>query len=996
MRKMIFLLFGILITQFSNAQRFYGKDAEHKIPGATSILLNEKNHSIESINLRSNAYNDSSMLELSHLLFGDNQDNSWELIRTETDQMGMVHSRYQQMYKNTPVEGNVFIYHSKNGFIQSANGDFEPTIQLNIVPTISSDDALMIALKDSLVQLKKENLSSTSSDIVVFLSKNKPNLAYKLAVFSKSPHVNKVIYIDALSGKVLSVINKMCSTDAVGIGHTQFSGVQTVTTNAVSSSNFVTTETGRGSGIQTLNAASMQPYVDADNNWNNVNANLDEFAMDAHFGAEATYDFYFNNFNRDSYDNAAGIIINYVNDANVGLNAYWSGGPENSMYYGNGDADHFPVVSLEVTAHELTHGVTEYSAGLIYSDESGALNESFSDIFGATIRFLNAPAIATWYIGDQLLHPNAPGESAFRNMANPNEFFNADCYNGLYFNNGDIVHYDSGIQNFWYYLLCNGGTGTNDLGDNYAVASIGMTDAMAIAYRNLAFYLTPSSTFMDARLGSEQAAIDLFGLCSPQHFAVVHAWYAVGVGPNTVSGQVNADFTISENFACVAPLTTSFGANTGYENYSWNFGDGNTSTLQNPTHVYAANGSYTVTLVVSNTLLCPGVDTETIVNAIEINPLDPVANFSVQGVSAGQLSQFTDLTTHNPTSWEWDFGDGTTANVQNPNKMYMNPGMYSVQLIAHNCAGVDTIVQQIECFSNLSMCTQGITYLPAGYIFDSGGASGSYQDGENCSLLIQLCDAENITFTMEAMSIEAWYDYLIIYDGPDATAPVLVTYTGVDLQLPYTTTAGIAYIEFTSDFSVTETGFELSYTSTPSGTPANSIVNFSVNTPSPSSNQTIFFTDASYDNPIYWMWNFGDGVTTTIQNPTHAYTANGVYTVTLTVTFCDGTVNSQTMQISVGGIGIDELESGASTISTYPNPSTDIMTIRNSADWSNVSIELIDITGRKMVNEKYNVIEEGGIQLKTAHFAPGNYLLYINYLDEWNQPHFTQRKIAIE
>jgi hypothetical protein len=102
------------------------------------------------------------------------------------------------------------------------------------------------------------------------------------------------------------------------------------------------------------------------------------------------------------------------------------------------------------------------------------------------------------------------------------------------------------------------------------------------------------------------------------------------------------------------------------------------------------------------------------------------------------------------------------------------------------------------------------------------------------------------------------------------------------------------------------------------------------------------------------------------------------------------------MQISVGGIGIDELESGASTISTYPNPSTDIMTIRNSADWSNVSIELIDITGRKMVNEKYNVIEEGGIQLKTAHFAPGNYLLYINYLDEWNQPHFTQRKIAIE
>lgn len=995
-QKLIFALIGILFIQFSFGQRISGTEAEKKVTGAQRILLNYQNQSIEAVFLAPTSYPISSLALLNAQLFGENPDNSWKLIRSENDQIGMTHVRYQQLYQMLPVEGNVFVYHSKNGFFQSANGDFEPNIKLSIEPKITNNDALNAALNDSLIQLKEENLAFKSDELVVFVKNHLTTLAYKINVLSKVPHVNKTIYVDANSGKVLAVINKICTTDAIGVGHTQFSGVQPVVTNEVSPTNFLSTETGRGSGIQTLNASTAAAYVDNDNNWNNVNVDLDEYAMDVHFGAEATYDFYLNNFNRDSYDNAAGEIINYVNDGTVGLNAYWSGSPENAMHYGNGDGDHFPVASLEIAGHELTHGVTENSAALIYADESGALNESFSDIFGNTIRFLNAPSFATWYVGDQLLLPGAPGDVAFRNMSNPNEFQNADCYNGLFFNNGDIVHYDSGIQNFWYYLICTGGTGTNDLGNNYNVAAIGMTDAMTIAYRNLAFYLTPSSTFMDARLGSEQAAIDLFGLCSPQHLAVVHAWYAVGVGANTTSAQVDAQFNISENFSCTAPLSTGFTSNIGYESYAWDFGDGNTSTLQNPAHIYATNGNYTVTLVVTNTLLCPGTDIVTVVDAIVINPVNPLADFSASGLSVGQPTLFTDNSNYNPISWEWNFGDGGTSTLQNPSNTYANPGIYAVQLIVNNCAGADTIVQQIEVYSTIIMCNETSTNKTAGFIYDSGGEFDTYQDYENCTLLIQPCNAATITFTMEQLNIETNYDYLSIYDGPNASAPLLAVYNGMNLQTPVTTTGGVGFIEFTSDQSVVYFGYKIAYTSTPIGGSNNTIADFSASTLTPLPSQNVVFNDLSNDYPQSWAWDFGDGTTSTVQNPTHLFTSNGVYTVTITVTFCGGIVDTQTMLITVGGIGINELESTTSTVIVYPNPTTDVLYIQNSSEWTNVSIDLFDLTGRNVVNEKFATIAKTGIQLNTTDYAPGQYILQVHYLNEYYQLISAQRKIDIQ
>lgn len=965
------------------------------IPGASRVLYEKDGLTPRFVNFGSTATWDSlTITELQHQLFGNSASDSWLKVKSERDDLGMVHTRFQQQYKQIDVEGNVFIFHSKDARIVSANGHFSPNINLSVIPQITSEQAILNAIADnglSMDQLENHE----EAELVILNVSGEFILVYKCSVFSRKPFVNEWVFVNAKSGQVEKRISRICEIDAIGTGHTQFSGVQTITSDNVSVGNYSLRETGRGSGIETINTLTNLAYTDTDNDWNNVNATQDEFAIDVHFGAEATYDFYYDNFNRDSYDNAGGYVLSYVNDEFVGVNAYWSGGPENAMHYGNGDANYFPVASLEIAGHELTHGVTENSAALIYEGESGALNESFSDIFGNTIRFLNAPSVATWYIGDQLLRPNGVGDAAFRNMSNPNEFLNPDTYGGLYFNSGDIVHYDSGIQNFWYYLLVEGGTGINDINNNYAVTAIGMNDAMRIAYRNLAFYLTPGSTFMDARDGSEQAAIDLFGLCSPQQFEVIHAWYAVGVGSPTIGGEVIANFTTSPDFACNAPLVTQFTSVGSYESYTWNFGDGGTSTLANPTHTYVSNGNYTVSLTVSNVNLCPGTDNLTVTNAVIINPINPVASFVTDPEIFGGVSTlFTDASSNGPTSWEWNFGDGGTSTVQNPSHTFSNPGIYDVELIVHNCAGADTVLIQVEVTDFINFCETTFTDKPSGTIYDSGGEISNYEDFENCSLLIQPCNATSITLTMEDIFLEEWYDFLRVFDGVDATAPLLAEFTGAALQSPVTSTSGSMFVTFESDGSVNEFGFKMTYSSVIGSGPWNA--DFNASNANPHIGELVTFTDMSGSNPDSWSWDFGDGGTSTLENPTHAYTALGIYTVVLTVTYCDGSTETHTETVNVNDLGISEHINESNNLLVYPNPFEEVFTLVPNQVIRNLNVKLTDLSGREVYSFAQNKVSVSGVTLSANQLSTGQYMLEAFYETEAGKMVIERQKLQVK
>ena len=212
--------------------------------------------------------------------------------------------------------------------------------------------------------------------------------------------------------------------------------------------------------------------------------------------------------------------------------------------YGMGDGNSWnPVVGLDVEGHEFTHMVVEKRnssfSPMVYQGESGALNESFADIFGTCVEFYAKPSTANWTIGEDVILPNG---NFLRSMSNPNLKQHPDTYNGQYWANPTNlnfdfggVHFNSGVQNHWFYLLAQNTstqtiTGTNDLGNQYSVTSIGINKAQQIAYKNLTTYLPSSnSTYMDSFYGSLLATQDLYGANSTEFNAVRQAWYAVGI-----------------------------------------------------------------------------------------------------------------------------------------------------------------------------------------------------------------------------------------------------------------------------------------------------------------------------------------------------------------------------------------------------------------------------------------------------------------------------------
>jgi Zn-dependent metalloprotease len=188
------------------------------------------------------------------------------------------------------------------------------------------------------------------------------------------------------------------------------------------------------------------------------------------------------------------------------------------------------VTGIDVAGHELTHGVTQETCGLNYSFESGAMNESLSDIMGKSVQFVAKPNDINWQMSNDM-------NWIIRDLSNPNAQGQPDTYKGnlWYTGSGDNggVHYNSGVGNFMFYLLVNGGTGTNDKGSVYTVTGIGLSKADQIIYRTQSVYLVPTSQYADWRTAAIAAVGDLYGGASPEANSVKNAFYAVGIGTDS-------------------------------------------------------------------------------------------------------------------------------------------------------------------------------------------------------------------------------------------------------------------------------------------------------------------------------------------------------------------------------------------------------------------------------------------------------------------------------
>lgn len=260
--------------------------------------------------------------------------------------------------------------------------------------------------------------------------------------------------------------------------------------------------------------------------------------FDVHWGMQKTYDFYSNVLNRNSYDNQGATIYNLVYPPQSQLfptmpnnaAALYKVSP-NLMYYGAGTPGMLnPVVSLDVMSHEFTHLVTgnNGNGGLEYVSESGALNESFSDIMAMGVVYTTTGS-CPWTIGDQLWADESVKPNVVRSFANPHLYnqpsiYLYDPYWSTLSPDQDstmlVVHTNSGVQNKWFYILAHG---------EGSIAGIGIPKGIQIAYRNLIYYLSPNANHYDARRGSIQAAMDLYGANSIEVQTVKDAWDAVGV-----------------------------------------------------------------------------------------------------------------------------------------------------------------------------------------------------------------------------------------------------------------------------------------------------------------------------------------------------------------------------------------------------------------------------------------------------------------------------------
>jgi Zn-dependent metalloprotease len=500
-------------------------------------------------------------------------------------------------------------------------------------------------------------------------------------------------------------------------------------------------------------------------------------ALDVHWGMEKSYDFYLNALNRNSFDGSGSKIKQYLNPPDLQSrygespnNAFALGSPYNIMAYGLGDGTSMsPVVGLDVEGHEFTHLVVDNNGndGLVYQGESGALNESFADIFGTCIEFYSG-VNPDWNIGEDIMI----GEPFMRSMSNPKAAQNPNTYDGAYWVDPNNIGYDkggvhinSGVQNFWFYLLCQGGSGTNDKGNSYSLTGIGISQARQIAYKNLITYLGKNATYLDAYNGSLQATEDLYGFNSTQYLAVRRAWYAVGIG-------TDPDYFCNSTTNITAPNGTITDGS-GPENYK-------------------------------NNTLCKWVIKPAGATQIQLTfkSFDTESNYDTVFVYDGPDDTYPKLAT-----W-W----GNTL----PPILYTTSGVGAMCIkfksdVLYTAGGWSA---DFQAYGAAPSCTGATILSAASGSFSDGSGSNNYGNNHECLWYIAPPCANTVTLSFTQFKTEFNYDGIIVYDGWDNNAKQLAIFTGSSIPNAITSITGKMLVYFVSDYSTTDQGFSANYSST--------------------------------------------------------------------------------------------------------------------------------------------------------------------------------------
>ena len=480
-------------------------------------------------------------------LFGAAQ--GLKAVGTIVDKDGTSHVRLHRTYRGLEVVGGDLVVHQgKTGAWEGSSQTLRDSLTLATTPTVTEASAGARALSSATRGITGKQVKD--STLVVDATGARPTLAWR--VLSGGTQANGTpsrlaTYVDARSGKVLRSEQQIVNVD--GTGNTLYSGSVPLSVTRSGSSyqlknagvrgNTYTTDFANGTDSYICQVAGMgcktgTLITSASTTFGNgLNSNRATAGADAQYGSNETWDYYQKTFGRNGIFGTGKGSYNRVHYGKNYVNAFWDG---TKMTYGDGDGKSYgPLVSLDVAGHEMSHGVTENTAGLTYSGESGGLNEATSDIFGTMVEFYanNAKDPGDYLIGEQF---DLAKHLGLRRMDNPaSDGQSLNCYSATA--GSADVHYSSGIGNHFYYLLAEGsGAKTiNGVAHNSptcngsAVTGVGRDAAQKIWYRALTVYMTSSTNYSGARTATLNAAKDLYGAGSTQYNTVAAAWSAVSV-----------------------------------------------------------------------------------------------------------------------------------------------------------------------------------------------------------------------------------------------------------------------------------------------------------------------------------------------------------------------------------------------------------------------------------------------------------------------------------
>ncbi|MFC0877829.1 M4 family metallopeptidase [Saccharicrinis sp. FJH2] len=931
-----------------------------------------------------------------------------EITSVITDELGITHIKAQQLYKGIEVEGGESFLHIKSdkdlftGKIYLVDPDIQTTSTLTeeqAVQKVKSDiSTKTICRAISEPQRKFLGYDPVQPKLVIYDNK----LVYKVEY---RPNIIEewIYYIDAGNGSVVKAYNNTKSDGPATATATDLNNVQrTVNTYLENGTYYLmdiaepmfNTETGEGQ-IVTLNAQNTSTQnldytqvTSSNNTWNNPTA------ISAHYNATTAYRHYKDAYGRNSINGQGGNIISLINvtndDGTSMENAFWNG---KAAFYGNGGINFKPLAgALDVTAHELGHGIVSSTANLEYQGQSGAINESYADIFGAMVDRED------WLIGEDITKTTFSPSGALRNMANPHNmgtglndpYWQPDHLKEMYLGDQDNggVHINSGIGNYAYYLFAT---------------AVTKDKAEQVYYRALTTYLTSKSQYIDLRIAVIQSAKDLYGDASNEVTKAGEAFDAVGIYEEEV-----IDYEQDYNTNQGDEYLLTYNTDTQFPYFLYRTTTAGEDFIGLTTTDMKGKPSVT-----DNGVDAVFVDKFDYIKYLSIDPNSPAENYLSQEAFWDNVAVSKDgnrvaaISTEIDTAiYIYDFNAARWAKYHLYNPTTSHSGEDAGGVLYADAIEFDFTGEYLmyDSYNQLNSSTgDDISYWDIGFIKVWDNETNNFGDGTITKLYGDL--PENVSVGNPVFSKNS--PYIIAFDYFDnvnedyavlganlLTGDLDMIVSNATLGYPSFSTNDdkIAYSALTTDdievvaeinlasnkisasgnagILVSDAKWPVYYTVGTRSLQLAPVANFTADFISGAAPLQVQFIDQSINNPETWQWSFQGGTpsTSAVQNPVINYNNPGIYQVSLT---CINDAGQNTMTksgyINVVATGLEQV--AQEIISFYPNPAKDKLFINTDKSYQ---MKIFDTSG-KLVLEASN---RKDIDINTLN--SGIYILKIN------------------